>query len=139
MTARPTNSYVPKALGLDAEFFRRASATGRVHLQICAACEHVQHPPRFLCGACASRDHGWIEAVGSGTVYSWTMSHFTIDKAWTDHLPYATVIVDTKEGVRLVGSYSGDDADLALGQAVVIRAEPIDETFAHIWFDPVES
>lgn len=136
MTSRPTDAYVPKPVGLDAEFFRLASETGRVHLQSCDDCGSVQHPPRFLCGGCASRRLGWIEAAGLGTVYSWAMSHFTIDKAWDDRLPYAVVVVDTTEGVRLVGSFSGDDHDLEIGQAISIRCEPISEGFAHLWFDP---
>lgn len=135
MTERPADAYVPRPVGHDAEFFRLAAATGRLHLQRCEDCDAVQHPPRFLCGRCASRNVGWVEAAGLGTVYSWAMSHFTIDNAWDERLPYAVVVVETKEGPRVVGNYAGNDDDLVIGLSVSIGCESVDETFAHLWFE----
>jgi uncharacterized OB-fold protein len=91
---------VPRPVGLAAELVRLAAETGRLHLQCCDDSAGVQLPPRFLCGQCASPRMGWVEANGLGTVYSWAMSHFTVDKAWNDQLPYAVVVVETVEGVR---------------------------------------
>ena len=136
MTTRPTDAYVPTPRGRDAEFFGHAVRTGVVHLQRCADCSAVQHPPRHLCGQCGSQELRWQPCSGEGSVHSWAMSSFTIDTAWTDRLPYATVVVDV-DGVRLVGSYSGDDDELLIGMGVRVRAEVISDAFAYIWFDPV--
>ena len=128
--------YVPKPYGLDRDFFHKA-IEGGVHVQRCQACGHNQHPPRYFCGACASRDLAFEPATGNATVYSWTVSHFTTDPGWMDELPYATVVAELDEGVRLVGSYSGEIDELEIGKPVTVRVEQKSDDFAYIWLDPV--
>ena len=70
-------------------------------------------------------------------MYSLSQSQFTSDTAWADSLPYATVVVESLEGVRFVGTCSGPETDLMIGLTVNMRAERIDENFAYIWFDPI--
>lgn len=137
MTDRPSDVYRPKSFGLDLDFYTHTAASGVVHIQRCEACGNFRHPPRFLCSACSSKEFQWAAITGTGTVYSWSQSHFTIDTAWADSLPYATVVVESLEGVRFVGTFSGPETDLMIGLTVNIRAERIDENFAYIWFDPI--
>ena len=137
MTTRPTEVYRPKPHGLDREFYEYATRTGVVHVQQCGSCGACQHPPRFICSSCGSREFRWHPIEGTGTVYSWALSHFTIDAAWSDSLPYATVVVASLEGPRFVGTYSGPQAELKIGLTVNIRSEPIDNDLAYIWFAPI--
>ncbi len=137
VTSRPAGIYRPKSFGLDLDFYAHAAASGVVHIQRCEACRNFQHPPRFLCFTCSSKEFQWEAIEGTGTIYSWSLSHFTIDTAWSDSLPYATVVVESLEGVRFVGTFSGPENDLMISLPVNIRAESIDENFAYIWFDPI--
>ncbi len=137
MTNRPAEVYRPKPYGLDKEFYEHATRTGVVHVQQCASCGSFQHPPRFVCASCAARELTWHPIEGIGTVYSWALSHFTIDAAWSESLPYATVVAAAVEGPRFVGTYSGPEDDLKIGLTVNIRCEQLDDDLAYIWFDPI--
>lgn len=136
MSERPAETYRPESFGLDKEFYELAARSGSVHVQSCELCGEFQHPPRFVCHSCSSRQFTWQQIAGVGNVYSWALSHFTIDKAWSESLPYATVVVESLEGVRFVGTYSGVQGELRIGLPVDIRLEVIDEGFVYIWFDP---
>lgn len=46
------------------------------------------------------------------------------------------MVVESLEGVRFVGTYSGVQDELRIGLPVDIRLEVIDEGFVYIWFDP---
>jgi uncharacterized OB-fold protein len=130
-----TAKYTPRPWGLDREFFRLALETGTIHVQRCNQCGRHQHPPRMFCAACASDDLGFVPTSNRGEVYSWTVSHFTTDPGWVDDLPYATVVVELAEGPRVVGTFSGDHAELRLGLPVTVRPEARSEDFAYLWVD----
>ena len=131
----PTSKYVPRPQGLDLELNRLAVATGKVHLQRCASCGRHQHPPRRVCASCGGTDLGFVATANRGEVYSWVVSHFTVDTGWMEDLPYATVVVQLAEGPRVVGAYTGDPASLAIGQPVSVRPEARSDDFAFLWVD----
>jgi uncharacterized protein len=130
-----TAKYTPRPLGLDREFYRLAVETGKVHVQRCHACGHHQHPPRRFCAGCGSADLGFVPTANRGEVYSWVVSHFTVDTGWAGEVPFATVVVQLPEGPRLVGAFTGDPATLAIGQPVGIRPEARSDEFAFFWID----
>ncbi len=95
--------------------FWEALAAGRLLLQRCRACGHVQHHPRSLCTSCWAADPAWVPTPGRGTVWTWTVVHRAGHPGWADATPYAVVVVELEEGPRLVTSWSGSLDDLALG------------------------
>ena len=101
----------------------------RLLLQRCARCHTIRHYPRPLCARCYSFAHDWIEASGRGTVHTWTTSHHAFEPAFKALLPYTTVTVDLDEGVRLQAPLAGGGAArLAVGRAVVVDFEDVDDT-----------
>lgn len=84
---------------------------GRLVLQSCGACGKVRHYPRPLCDACYSFDVRWIDAKGTGTVHSWTVTHHAFNPGFKAELPYVLVTVDLTEGVRMQAPLRGADAD----------------------------
>jgi len=127
---------IPDPDGRNADFHRHA-ATGTLHLQRCSSCGRYQHPPRYLCAGCRSEDLEWVAASGRGRVFSWTVTHRPIDPGWGHEGPYATLVVELSEGVRVVGALRGLAPEkLRLDLPVVAELEPASEEFAFIHFRP---
>ena len=128
---------VPSADGLNGEFYARAAATGRLHLQRCTECATWRHPPRFRCASCGSGAWAWEPASGRGRVFTWTVTHRPVDPAYARELPYAVVVVELDEGPRVVGNPLGlAPADLALDLPVVVEIE-VASPAAFVHFRPL--
>jgi uncharacterized protein len=97
---------------------------GRLVLQSCGSCGKVRHYPRPLCDACYSFDVRWIEAKGTGTVHSWTVTHHAFNPGFKAELPYVLVTVDLPEGVRMQAPLRGDAGGLKPGLPVRLLIEP---------------
>ncbi|MBM3946509.1 MAG: Zn-ribbon domain-containing OB-fold protein [SAR202 cluster bacterium] len=76
-------------------------------IQKCADCGALRHPPRPICHACRSGRKEWVKASGRGVVYSYTIVPQATHPAWRDKVPYAVVIVELEEDVRLVSNLEG--------------------------------
>lgn len=90
------------------EAFWQACAGRRLVLQRCTACGTFQHYPRPFCLTCQSDAVDWVEAAGSGTVYSVATMRVPV----VDDLPppYQIALVDLDEGPRLLTSIDGGAA-----------------------------
>ena len=58
--------------------------------------------PRHMCARCGSLEWEWKESSGHGRIISWTVTHRPPLPLFKDCVPYATLIVEMDEGVRLV-------------------------------------
>ena len=124
---------IPDPDGRNADFYRHL-ATGQLHIQHCATCGSVHHPPRFSCPSCGGEELIFRPSSGEGRIFSWTVTHRPVDPGWAARLPYAIVVVEMKEGVRLVGAWAGELETLALDQPVQAEVEQVDDHFAFLWF-----
>jgi hypothetical protein len=124
-TARPERPR-PSPDGPNAEFYRRLAATRRLCFQRCAACGRVRHPPRLACPACGSAESDWAPSSGRGRIYSWTVTHQAFVAAFAHELPYAVVVSELEEGVRLVsGTRELTAAMLAIDLPIEIAVEEV--------------
>jgi uncharacterized OB-fold protein len=89
------------ATGLEREFWEHCFR-GALHFQRCEACERWRHPPRHACATCGSDRWHWAASSGRGRLFTWSLTHRASHPALADAVPYATVIVELAEGVRLV-------------------------------------
>lgn len=105
------------------EAYWKGAREGRLVLQKCGDCGRIRHYPQVLCPACQSFAVEHVDAAGTGTVHSWTVSHHAFDRAFVDETPYALVTVDMDEGVRVLGRFSGDHEALRLELPVHIVFE----------------
>ena len=109
----------------DAAFYWEAAARGSLQVQRCADCGDARFPPSFLCRRCHSAKVNWVEASGSGTVYSFTIVHRAPSAAWRTRVPYVVALIDLAEGQRLMANIVGVDAlEVAIGDAVEVEFEP---------------
>jgi len=66
-------------------------------------------------------EHEWTRASGRGEVHSYTVCYKAAHPAMENKLPYAVVLVDLEEGVRLVSNIvdCGPES-LAIGMSVEV-------------------
>jgi hypothetical protein len=85
----------------------------------CDACGRAHYSPRVMCPYCGSAALSWTESEGLGTVYSTS----TVAPRGTE--PYAVVLVDLDDGVRMMSNVVGMPADdVRIGMRVKSRIEP---------------
>ena len=58
--------------------------------------------PRESCRNCGSLEWSWERSSGKGTIYTWTVIHRALHPGFNNELPYAAVVIELDEGVRLV-------------------------------------
>ncbi len=72
-----------------------------------------------------------------GVVWSWTITHRAIDPAFAEQLPYAVVVVELEEGVRVVGNLAGlAILELRIGLEVNVSLDLRSDNIALIDFIP---
>jgi len=109
---------VPTPRGEERLFFDSAAA-GTLVYQECLDCGARHGQPRTVCSACLSEDLVVVPCVGLGTVYSYTVVHRAGHPSFADRVPYAVVLVDLDEGVRVLADLVDRDlAELAVGSRV---------------------
>ena len=117
--------------------FWDACAQGRLLLQRCGDCGHLQFYPRLLCAACGSRNLEWAEASGRGTVKTFTIIRRAVSAAFEPDAPYVVALVELEEGPTLMSNIIGWElARVAIGQPVRVAFEARGEGLAVPQFEP---
>jgi len=75
---------------------------GELRFQRCSSCGTWRHVPREMCAECGSFEWDWAPSSGRGTVFSWTVVDRALHPDFKGDTPYAAVVVEMDEGVRLV-------------------------------------
>lgn len=97
---------------------------GVLQLQHCEACDAVMDYPRLACPRCLSDSLRFVASPGRGTIHSFTIVQRHYDPSFHDDLPFVVVLVDLKEGVRMLTTLPVDRPEpdrIAIGAAVVIE------------------
>jgi len=118
--------------GLWVTFYEHC-ARGELRFQRCARCARWRHPPRPMCPRCHSERWEWLVATGRGRVHSWTIVHQALHPAFAPDVPYAILLGEMEEGVRLIARLSKRDepnVQLALNQPLQVEFEPISTEIA---------
>ena len=117
MARRPQPHPVP----WDAAFWDGA-AQGKLLIQRCADCGHLQFYPHPACVACFSPDLGWQESAGAGEVYSYTAVRAPLDAVFKEEVPIYLVDVILAEGVRVLARLAdADQGALEIGDPVTVE------------------
>lgn len=130
MSATDYPTPAPKPVGLSAEWYAFC-AKGELRFQRCDDCGRWRHPPRVLCAGCGSNAWSWQESTRQGRIYSWTVTHKPLHPSFAEVTPYAVVVVELEEGVRIVCSVRDlDNEDLKLDLPVRIEFAPAEDNIA---------
>jgi uncharacterized OB-fold protein len=105
--------------------FWDAAARGELRLQRCDDCSRFVWYPRALCPTCGSISLTWTTSPGEGTVYAVSVHHKAPRPELADFTPYAVVLVDLDEGVRMMARATGcPPEELAVGGRMRWRPDP---------------
>ena len=111
---------------------------GRLLLQHCLACGHIQYYQQGLCRECGSDRLEHRAASGRGRVYSYSVVHRAPRPAFKTDTPYAVLLVELAEGPRMISSLvDGDHAAVAIGMAVEIVFDAVTDQVTLPRFRPV--
>lgn len=103
-----------------------AARNHQLLFQKCLDCGTLQFYPRGVCCTCLSSSLSWQQAVGQGTVYSFTVNYRAPHPGFADELPFVTAIVELKEGVRMMTNIvQCDPEDVTIGMPVRVVFEPL--------------
>ena len=116
-TPRP----LPALHGLAGEFYGWC-AKGELRFQRCDACGAWRHVPREMCAQCGSPAWSWQRSSGRGRIFTWTVAARAMHPGFAADAPYAPVVVEMDEGVRLVSLMLDCAPDeLAIDMPVVVE------------------
>jgi uncharacterized OB-fold protein len=87
--------------GLTGEFYGWCTK-GELRFQKCSDCGAWRHVPREMCPDCGSTEWDWQKSSGAGKVFTWTVAERPLHPAFADAAPYAPVVVEMEEGVRVL-------------------------------------
>lgn len=136
--ARPARPR-PSLDGVNGEFYRRLAATRELAFQRCLDCRRFQHPPRVTCPSCG----GALELArssGRGRIFTWTVTHQALVPAFAHETPYAAVVTELEEGVRLVSGIREMTPDmLALDLPVEVVLEEVADGLVLPFVRPLRS
>jgi uncharacterized protein len=97
------------------EPYFQAAAEGKLLLKKCNDCGEVHHYPRALCPFCWSSKVEWIQAKGTGEIYT-----YSVTRRGTP-IPYCIAYVTLEEGPRMMTNIVDCDLDsIKIGQRVKV-------------------
>ena len=113
---------------------------GRLLLQHCLACGHVQYYQQGLCRQCGSDRLEHRAASGRGHVYSYSVVHRAPGPAFRGDTPYAVLLVELAEGPRMISSLvEADHGAVAIGMAVEIVFDAVTDQVTLPRFRPARA
>ena len=128
MTGDTQSTYklpLPKTRGPAAEFYKFCKAH-ELRFQRCTDCSAWRHIPRDMCAKCGSFNFEWARSSGKGTVFSWTVAAQPFVPQFAPLVPYAPVVIELEEGVRMVSWVTDIKPDeLALGIPVEVMFDDV--------------
>ncbi len=115
----------PALRGLAGEFYDWCRK-GELRFQRCTHCGTFRHVPREVCAECSSFDWEWARSGGTGSVYTWTVVERALHPAFAQSVPYAPVVVEMAEGVRVLSRVVDcPPEDLRIGMPLRVEFEAL--------------
>lgn len=105
-----------------------------LRIQRCSANNHIQWPPRPACTECQDDNLSWVPLEGTGHLFSFTVSASSSVNEYKPLVPYVIGIIETTEGIRLLGHIDVDDrSELEVGIRLQVEFQNVGETNLPYW------
>jgi len=119
----------------DSRVFWEGAAQHKLLIQHCNACQHFIFYPRSLCPNCFSDTLSWVEAAGTGTIYSYTVVHQAYG-VFARQVPFVVALVELGEGVRMMTRITGSPPEtVRIGAPVRVVFEQVSEGLTLPYFE----
>ncbi len=105
------------------EPFWAATAQHRLVVPRCTTCGTFRLPPSPFCWKCRAQGLDWVEHVGNGTVYSYTVIRHAVIPPVRDALPLVAAVIElpNTNGCRLVANIVDcEPQDVRIGAPVTL-------------------
>jgi uncharacterized OB-fold protein len=120
--------------------FWEAARRQQLVVQRCRGCGTLRFPAREVCSSCLSRDVEWTPVSGRGEVFSRVVMHQANHPAFAAVAPYAVVVVQLAEGVRMLSNVVDCAAgDVRIGMPVEVVFETLEGGVALPLFRPASA
>ena len=107
-------------------------------VQHCNDCGANIFYPRRDCPECWSQNLGWIEAQGTGEIFSFTVTYEGVEEIFVDDLPIILAWVDLPEGIRMNTNILECDPDeVYIGMPVEVVFSDVTPEITLPFFRPV--
>lgn len=120
------------------EFFE-ALKRHELKIQRCRACDGYISPGRLRCPLCWSTDVEWVQAKGTGRIYTFAVMHQKYHPGFADEIPYNFALVELDEGVRIYGNIVDCPNDqIEIGMSVVVMFDDVTPEVTLARFRPAQ-
>ncbi len=121
----------------DTRFYWEGVDAGQLRIQRCKGCGTLRHPPGPVCSSCHSFEWDYVEAAGTGQLYSFVVMHYPEVPPFDYPNPIGLIELD--EGVRLIAGLVGVKRDeIRIGQRVKVEFQTFDDGLTLPMFRPLE-
>ena len=109
-------------------------------IQRCADCHHYIFYPRRICNYCRSDNLEWKPVSGKGKIYTYSVVHRPVSKAFASEVPYVVAIVELDEGARMMANVVECDPEkLQINDRVSVVFDPVSDDLSLPKFKPVDN
>ncbi len=117
--------------------FWEACARHELYLQKCKECGRLRYYTRALCPYCLSDQTEWVQSLGRGKVYTFTVTYQNQSSGFRDSLPYVMAYVELEEGVRMLSNIVGcKPEEVKIGMPVEVTFEDVTSEISIPFFRP---
>ena len=117
--------------------FWEGTRQNRILVQQCTETKKKVWPPRFVSPYAPGAALDWVEIEGKGEIYTFNVVYRGFFPYYKDKVPYALVVVDLGDGVRLLGNTTGmDPTTVTCGMSMEAVFEKVDEQTTLIHWQP---
>lgn len=107
--------------------FWASTKNGDLKIPKCKSCGNYQFPPREMCAHCQSLEFDWVTSSGEGKLVTYCVINRPPHPAFQDDVPYAIVVVELSEGVRMLGASKVPVDELKIGMAMAAEMNKVNE------------
>lgn len=116
------------AISAEMRPFYEGAHRGELLVQRCTACGALRFPARAICSSCLATGADWVHVSGNGEIFSFNVMHQVYHPGFAAEVPYAVVIVQLVEGVRILSNLIDiAPADIRIGMKVHVVFEEVSD------------
>ncbi|WP_134700644.1 Zn-ribbon domain-containing OB-fold protein [Ammoniphilus sp. YIM 78166] len=119
--------------------FWEGTRRGELLVQECSVTKKKIWPPRFVSPYTPDAELRWVPVEGKGEIYTYNVVYRGFFPYYKDKVPYALVVVDLGNGIRMLGNTVGmDPTKVHCGMKMEVAFEKIDDEITLVNWKPAE-